>query len=222
MKRKYIDLTFPIHEGMTTFPVHWHPFVEITILGRHGIENRETRKILLGTHTGTHMDAPRHFITDGATVDQVPLDVLIGPALVLDFSHARPFQEITKDEVAAALGASRPERVILRYDWSDHWGTGIYYSDHPFLAEDAARFLVDQGVRLIAMDTPMPDNPKNGKGTANDSPCHKITLGKDVILVEYLCNLRSITRPQVELIVLPLKIRDGDGSPVRCVVIEED
>lgn len=69
MSRNIIDLTFPIHEGMTTFPVHWHPIVEISVLGRHGIENRETRKVLLGTHTGTHMDAPRHFIPDGMTVD---------------------------------------------------------------------------------------------------------------------------------------------------------
>ena len=90
MTRRIIDLTYPIHEGMTTFPAHWHPVVEITVLGRHGIENRETRKLILGTHTGTHCDAPRHFVPGGKTVDLLPLDIFIGPAFVMDFSDSRP------------------------------------------------------------------------------------------------------------------------------------
>ena len=64
-----------IEEGMQTFAAHWHPFVEITQLGRHGIENRESRKLTFGTHTGTHIDAPRHFIPGGQTVDRVPLEL---------------------------------------------------------------------------------------------------------------------------------------------------
>lgn len=140
----------------------------------------------------------------------------------MDFSEAETFQEISADDICKALGDAKPERVILRYDWSDAWGTAAYYSDHPFLSEEAAQLLVDKGVRLIAMDTPMPDNPKNGKDSNNDSPCHKIALGKDVLLVEYLCNLKSLTRQEVQLIVMPLKIQGADGSPVRCIAIEED
>ena len=92
---RIIDLTFPIHEGMTTFPAPWHPFVEITQLGRHGLEGRETRKIVIGSHTGTHCDAPRHFIPGGATIDEIPLDVFIGPAVVCDLSGAPASQAIT-------------------------------------------------------------------------------------------------------------------------------
>ena len=80
------DHTVLIEEGMTTFPVYWHPFVEITQLGRHGIENRESRKITLGTHTGTNLDAPRHFIPNGRTIDKISPDVLISDAILLDFS----------------------------------------------------------------------------------------------------------------------------------------
>lgn len=69
MPRRIVGLTFPIHEGMTTFPAHWHPFVEVSVMGRHGIENRETRKVVMGTHTGTHCDAPCHFVPGGKTVD---------------------------------------------------------------------------------------------------------------------------------------------------------
>ncbi len=220
MSRRIIDLTFPIHEGMTTFPTHWHPFVEVSILGRHGLENRETRKIVIGTHTGTHCDAPRHFIPTGKTIDTVSLDVLVGPATVLDFTSIKKFKEVQVKDFQSQLGEKRPERILMRFDWSDNWGKMEYYSDHPFISEEAAQWLVDRGVTLLAMDTPMPDNPINGRGTANDSPNHKILLGNNVILVEYLCNLKALKKKEVELVVLPLKIVDGDGAPARCVAIE--
>lgn len=217
-----VDLTFAIHEGMTTFPVAWHPVVEITILGRHGIENRETRKLVLGTHTGTHCDAPRHFVPSGATVDEISLDVLVGPAKVLDLTDVGPFGEVDIPDLERRIGSERPERVILRFDWSDQWGKMAYYTDHPFISEAAAAWLVERGVRLLAMDTPMPDNPKNGRGTPNDSPNHKILLGAGVVLVEYLCNLRALRHRDVELFVLPLKVMGGDGAPVRCIAIEPE
>lgn len=220
MGRRMIDLTFPVHEGMQTFPVHWHPMVEITQLGRFGIENRETRKLVLGTHTGTHCDAPRHFVPDGSTVDEIPLQTLIGPALVLDLSAVADGAAIGVDDMASRLAGRHPERLVLRYDWCRHWGTRAYYRDHPFLTEDAARLLVDHGVRLLAMDTPMPDNPMNGSNSLVDSPNHKILLGNGVVLVEYLCNLRLIQSEWVDLIALPLKIKGGDGSPARAVAID--
>jgi len=221
MARRIVDLTFAIHEGMTTFPVHWHLPVEVTQLGRHGLENRETRKLTLGTHTGTHCDAPRHFIPGGATVDELPLDVLVGRARVLDFSDQPERTQVTAAEIESRLGSERPTRVINRFDWSKHWGTRKYYPDHPFLSKDAAQLLVDRGVKLLAMDTPMPDNPDDHAYSAEDSPIHKILLGAGVVLVEYLTNLSQLTQDHVELVALPLKIVDGDGSPVRCIAIEE-
>ena len=220
MTNRKIDLTFPIHEGMMTFPVAWHPRVEVTQLGRLSVEKRETRRLVLGTHTGTHCDAPRHFIPRGKTIDQITLDTLIGPAVLLNFSSVPKGREIQINDLKSQLGSRRPKRIILRFDWSKFWGKKNYYREHPFISEDAARWLVKRGVRLLAMDTPMPDNPKNGKGTAKDSPNHKIFLGNGVVLVEYLCNLRAIKKSSVQLIVLPLKISGADGSPVRCVVIE--
>ncbi len=220
MSRRIIDLTYPIHEGMTTYPTHWHPMVEISQLGRHGIENRETRKLVLGTHTGTHCDAPAHFVPGGGTVDDLPLEVLIGPAVVVDLSDSAPKQEISAAQLEARIGDRRPERVLLRYDWSDRWGRMDYYSDNPYLAGEAAQWLVDRGVRLVGMDTATPDDPERGLHNPPDSPNHKIFLEAGVVLVEYICNLRELSRDEVELIVLPLKIRDGDGSPVRCVAME--
>lgn len=217
---RIVDLTFPVHEGMTTFAAPWHPYVEITQLGRHGLEGRETRKIVMGTHSGTHCDAPRHFIPGGATIDEIPLDVFVGPAVVCDFSGVPASHAINADELARAIGDRRTERVVLRYDWSDKIGTRAYYTDHPYLEVRAAEWLVARGVKLLGMDAPMPDNPRDGMGSGNDSPVHKALLGRGVVLVEYLCNLRAIAKPDIELIVLPLKVREGDGAPARCIAIE--
>lgn len=189
-------------------------------MGSHGVENRETRKIVLGTHTGTHCDAPRHFIPGGQTVDTISLDTLIGPAFVVDFSDSHPLQEMEVADFERRLGDRRPDRVVMRFDWSDQWGKTGYYTDHPSISQAAAHWLVNRGVRLLAMDTPMPDNPANSRGSRLDSPNHKVLLGNGVILVEYLCNLKELRQREIELIVLPLKILDGDGSPVRCVAIE--
>ena len=220
-QHKIIDLTMNIEEGMQTFAAHWHPLVEITQLGRHGIENRETRKIVLGTHTGTHMDAPRHFIRNGTTVEQIPLEQLVGKATVIDFSHASNFQQMEVEDLEKALGDHPIERLIIRFDWDRKLGTNEYYTDHPYLSEKVCRCVVHNGCLLIALDTPQPDNPQNGRGAKKDAPNHKILLGNNVIIVEYLVSIKEIKQPEVSLIVAPLKIKEGDGAPVRCFVIED-
>ena len=222
MTKRIVDLTMPIHEGMQTFPAHWHPFVEITQLGRHGIENRETRKILLGTHTGTHVDAPRHFIPGGATIDQVPLEQLNGRATLLDLSRTAPQTGVTREQVERASEGRPLERTLIRFDWCKQLGTMEYYTDQPWLTEEAVQWLVAKGCRLIGLDAAMPDDPRNGKGSDNDSPNHKTLLGNGTIILEYLVNLREIGVPEFDLIVAPLKIRDGDGAPARCFAIVDD
>ena len=220
LSERKIDLTHAIEDGMTTFPVMWHPVVEITRMGRLGIEGRETRKLVLGTHTGTHCDAPRHFVEDGICIDEVPIDTLVGPAVVLDFTGVAPSHEISISDLQEKIGDRKPERLVLHYGWDKYWGTIQFYQDHPFLAPDAAQWLVDQGVKLVGMDTPMPDNPDHGKGAELDSPIHKIILGGGSILVEYLCNLGDLRMEEIYLVTLPMKISKGDGAPARCIAIE--
>jgi len=220
--RRIVDLTMPLHEGMQTFPTHWHPFVEITQLGRHGIENRETRKLVLGTHTGTHIDAPRHFVVDGITVDEIPLEQINGPARLLDFSGVEGRSGVTVDMIREAAKGASVERILIRFDGCRRLGTMDYYTEQPWLTEEAAQWLVDKGCRLIGLDVAMPDNPKNGKNSDNDSPNHKIFLGSGTIILEYMVNLAEIQSDTFELIVAPLKIQDGDGAPVRCFAIVED
>ena len=146
---KITDLSLTIEEGMMTFPTHWHPVVEITILGRHGVEGRETRKLVLGTHVGTHADAPLHFIPKAKGIDQVPLDVLVGAARVLNFTPCRPLQQIDVADLMEKIGGKGnrkaedevqvPPRLILRTDWSDYFGQMSFYTQYPFLTENAAQ-----------------------------------------------------------------------------------
>ena len=218
MKRKIIDLTFPVFEGMMTYPACWHQKVEIAKLGEIRTVGRETCKIILGSHTGTHIDAPAHFISNSYGIDKLPLDVLIGKALIVDFKKYRGRKEIALSDLKMKIKRQKNiERIIFRYDWSEEWGQKTYYINYPYLSLEACNYLIDLGVKLVGMDTPSPDGPPND---LEDSPNHKLFLKNNIVLVEYLCNLKSLRKPNIFLIALPLKIKDTDGSPARVVAYE--
>ena len=121
--------------------------------------------------------------------------------------------------VDAARAAGVPvERVLLRFDGDQKLGSMDYYYKQPWLTDDAAHWLVDQGCKLVGMDTPMPDGPENTK----TMPVHKILLGAGVVIVEYMVNLAAIQADTFDLIVAPLKIKEGDGAPARCFAIVND
>lgn len=221
MPRTIVDLTFPIHEGMTTYPRPWHPVVEVSQMGRHGVEGRETRKVILGTHTGTHVDAPRHFIPGGESVDNLPLDVLIGPASMLDLRDLPPRTEVGQELLASRLTGPCPERLLLCYGWSSRFEGMGYYKEFPHLSTGAAQWLAAQGVKLLGLDTAMADDPHPAEG-APDSPIHKILLSSGVVLVEYLCNLEILPFSGFDVIIMPLKLMGADGAPARCAAVIEE
>lgn len=205
-----VDLTMDICDGMLTYPAHWHPRVEVNQLGRHGVEGRETRRLVMGTHTGTHIDAPRHFIRDGVTVDLIPLVQLNGPAILLDFTQ-RPVQEITKEMVVNAVAGRVCGRVLMRFDWDKFNDSSAYYRDHPYLTTEAAQWLIDRGCALLGMDTPSPDMSGDEKMFV-----HKRFLGQGVVLVEYLTGLSALPMEMsFHLTVAPLKLKGCDGAPAR-------
>jgi arylformamidase len=207
---------------MQTFAAHWHPIVEITQLGRHGIEDRETRKITFGTHTGTHIDAPLHFIPHGKSVDKIPIEKLIGKATVVNLSFAKNRQEITPSDLEVAIGNRSMERLLVRFDWHKQWGNRDYYVEHPYLSEDACQWIVDHGCILLALDTPQPDNPQSPVFGSCCAPNHKILLGNEVVLVEYLTNTDKIKQDEIFLMVSPLNIMNADGAPARVVALEKE
>jgi arylformamidase len=215
--RKMIDLTYPIEEGMLTFPAHWHVPVEISILGRHSVEGRETRKVKFSTHTGTHIDAPLHFIPGGKTITDIPLEKLIGKAQLIDVSHVKGKVELKDIE---ELVDRDIKKIVFRFGWGKYWNTLQFYKDWPYFSKEAIEFLVyDVGIDMIGMDIPSPDDPNKGFGSKEDSPNHKILLSNEVVICEYMANLEQLEVNKFELIILPLKIEGSDGAPARCVAI---
>ena len=214
---KIIDLSFEIENGIPNCGTPWHQTVKVEQMGTIDTVGRNTHSILLGSHSGTHMDAPYHFIKGGSTIESTPLETLYGPISVIDFSKFKAGDVVQYDDVK---NLKVTERMLFRFDWFKHWRTGDYYKEFPFFSEEAVSFLIANGIKLLAMDTPSPDNMKNINSI--DSPNHKAFLSKSIVIIEYLNNTDQIDLAKKHtLVALPLKIKGGDGSPSRVILFEE-
>lgn len=218
---KIIDLSFEIENGMPTCGTPWHQTVKVEQMGTIDTVGRNTHSILLGSHIGTHMDAPYHFIEGGRTIESTPLETLCGPISVIDLTYLKAGDVVQYDDVK---DLKVTERMLFRFDWFKHWRTGDYYKAFPYFSEEAVSFLIANGIKLFAMDTPSPDDGQNIHSTMNaaDSPNHKTLLGKDIVIIEYLNHTDQIDlTKQHTLVALPLKIKGSDGSPSRVILFEE-
>ena len=112
------------------------------------------------------------------------------------------------------LKGRKPERVVLRFDWDRMLMTKEYYQKHPHLSQECASWLVEQGCKMIALDSPNPDCPDNNRDCNLDSPVHKILLNAEIVIVEGLVNTSKLPA-NFKITVAPLKIKDGDGAPSR-------
>lgn len=174
-----------------------------------------------GSHMGTHIDAPSHFIAEGETIDAFDLNRLLGRAVVVDVRGKRPRESITwadmqKYEEKLCEGVI----VLICTGWSQFWGQANY-GDHPFLDVDAARKLMERGVRVIGLDSLSPDEMKVGEEECEDSGVHGVVLGAGGAIAENLRGVEEVIgmeRPVVSL--LPIKIGGCDGSPIRAIAFE--
>lgn len=215
---KIIDLTFDIENGNPTCGTPWHKNVAIEHLGKLEEVGRNTHALTMGSHTGTHMDAPFHFISDGRTIESTPLNVLCGDINVIDVTHIKQYGVVTLDDVK---NMNVCERMLFRFDWWKKWKTPNYYNGFPYFDVPAIEYLIEKGVKMIALDTPSPDEG-SGINAMDDSPNHKILLQNDIIIVEYLTNTDQIDLSKKHKIVaLPLKFKGSDGSPSRVILFEE-
>lgn len=204
MKRLLIDISQPLHSGLPTWP--GDPPVAMARLG-DGVP--AVSQISLGTHTGTHVDPPAHFIPGAATVDQLPLDVLVGPAWLAHISGRGP---ITARRLEDAAIPDETLRLLLRTDNSARPGAA-FDPDFVALGPDAAQWLLARQIRLIGIDAPSIE-PFDSPG----EPVHRRLLAAGVVIVEGLA-LAGVASGTGELICLPLSIRDGDGAPARAVLV---
>ena len=171
----------------------------------------------LYTHSGTHMDAPRHFNHDGATIDEQDLSVCCGPAKIVDVSPCEPSEIISLQRFFnAGVAIQAGDRLLIRTDWSKRFGDESYREKCPSLSIELAEHFVSVGVSLIAVDAPSVANISNFQ---HWTAVHRTLFTNGILIVEGLCNLDQIAQKDFDLIALPLKISNGDGSPVRAVAI---
>lgn len=165
----------------------------------------------LGAHSGTHVDAPMHFVADGAPVDQIPLDALVGPARVLqiaDSVQAIDAAELTRHQWKGA------ERVLFRTRSTERrWmSSAEFHRDFAYIAPDAAQLMADAGVKLVGIDY------ISAEQFGAPAPLtHRILLGKGIPIVEGL-DLTDVPAGDYDLIVLPMKVRGHEGAPARAIV----
>jgi arylformamidase len=164
-----------------------------------------------GAHTGTHIDAPLHFIRDGATIDKLPLDLFIGPARVIDCSPdalAIDAAELNKHQWRDA------KRILFRTRNSrNHWMSDPnFHKDFTYIAPDAAQLLADAGVQLVAIDYISAE-----KFGAAEPKTHYTLLGKNIPIIEGV-DLSNVTAGDYDLIILPLKVPGHEAAPARAVL----
>jgi kynurenine formamidase len=183
----------------------------------HTIESMkyEMTQLILGTHQGTHLDAPAHFLKKGLTVDKLDLSKCIGPAEVLDFARIGPRHSLTPEDLGACRRRITPgSRILLRTDWWRKFPQKEYFSDGPMISPRLARWLVRRKILMLGVETP-------GVHPSQWEEVHKIFLRAGVVIVEGLAHLNKLRRARVFFIAAPLKIKGRDGSPVRAVAIED-
>lgn len=210
-----VDLSHTIYAGMPR--IHVLPQVEFGPVRRidqgHPLNISE---IKLATHVGTHVDAPWHFVPNGRTIDQIPLDDLTGPAVVVPVERAAG-EPITADDLN---GSPEPVQtgdiVLLATGWSDRFQSPEY-DEHPYVGEDAAQWLVDHQAKMLGVDLITVDLPQSMRPTPFAYPVHHILLEHDVLIIENLTNLRSLAGQRVRLYAFPLSIRGSDAGQARVV-----
>ncbi len=209
---RVIDLSRSIDNEM--------PGVDISVAKRLQVEGWNATTLSLYSHCGTHMDAPRHFLPDGRTIDQQDLRECVGIATMVDLTPVSPRQLIDVDDLGTLVETIRPgARLLFRTDWSKRYGTPEYRDGLPRISLSLARWLVEKRVALIGVEPP-------SVADVNDidelTQVHQTLFRGHVLIVEGLVNLDQIQSATFDFIALPLKIADGDGCPVRAIAIQRD
>lgn len=210
--KQWIDISFPYCEGMAIYP--GNPSYERKIVKDVSQGDSATvSKITMGTHTGTHIDAPLHVIKNGKSVDQIPLERMNGQAKLLDL---RGLKEITVESLKAE-NLCADDIVLMKTDNTERFQGTQVLSDYVTLTYKAAEHLVEIGVKMVGIDYMTIERPR-GKRIDGKS-IHRILLGAGIVIAEGL-DLHSVTAEEYELFCSPLCIKGADGAPARVMLRE--
>ena len=214
---KIIDLTLTISDKIPTFPGSPQPnFIPWENIKEDGY-NLEV--LFLSSHTGTHMDAPHHFLEKGAKIHEISLKKLVSEAALIQ-CRKNGGQSITKTDIQKfEKNHGKIENfssVIFYTGWQKNLQKKYYFTKNPGLSVSAAKYLTSKKISLVGIDSPSIDLGKDPKFSV-----HKIFAKKGVLIVENLANLDKIKSPTFHLVVLPLKLKNATGSPVRAIAFIE-
>ena len=224
-----IDLSHTIHNEIQIYPGDPVPSI-----GR-GLTHEEdychVDVLTLGSHTGTHIDAPFHFLADGKKIDEIPVERFVGEGVLIDVTAKSDREIIQPEDLEPFLSKiNQGDFVIFKTGRDKFFGSSKYYL-HPYLSAEGANILCKMGVSLVGIDamnidptyydrpdadplaTELPDEEEYGY------PVHDVLLGNDILIVENLCNLGQIKAVKGLYSFLPLKLRDSDGSPIRAIFL---
>ena len=200
---QWLDVSVPIYTGMVFYPED--PSTEIEQLTDvHKGDVCTISRIKMGTHTGTHIDAPKHFLPGGDGAEKIPLDNLIGPARVIEIKDPKA---VKAEELRGhKLGVG--ERLLFKTSNSERlWETSQFVPGAVGIAEDAASYLASLNTLAVGIDYLSAGSPES----------HRALLGAGVVIIEGL-NLAGISQGHYEMLCLPLKIQGGDGAPARALL----
>lgn len=209
-KSAWIDISYPLSEDLIYWPQdpvppdvksHSHTSEEGTIT---------MSQMTINTHHGTHVDAPRHFFPDGTSIDEMPLDAIMGPVRVIEIKDT----EAIKPEELAAHDIRPGERILFKTVNSSYYRLGKFVEDFVHISNEAARFLRDKKVSVVGIDY-------LAVGSFKDRPSlievHRTLLGSGIWIVEAL-NLSAVKAGRYEIICLPIKIKQGDAAQARAII----
>ena len=209
---KIFDISVKIHPKLPVWPGDTAVALERYRQISQGNASNDSR-LACSVHCGTHVDAPVHFVEDGATVDQLPLETLVGSATVIEFPE---IDRVTPDLLETQLANTPTERLLIKTANSDLWNDPEHEFNPEFVAlsVDAARWVVSRGIKLVGIDY-------LSIQMFNDAEplTHRILLEAGVVILEGL-DLRAVKPGTYQLICLPLKLAGSDGAPARTILID--
>jgi len=210
---KHLDLTLTISESIPNFPGSPSPqFLRWSTIEDEGY-NLEL--LFLSSHTGTHLDAPYHFAKNGIKIHQIPLTRIMGNAILIKIKKLKD-QAITKEDL---VNFERKNGKIQNFssimfftNWQKNLKKNHYFTNNPGLSKSAVSYLVSKKINLVGIDSPSID-----LGIDKNFTAHKILAKNNILIVENLSNLEKISALKFDFIILPLKLKDATGSPVRAI-----
>lgn len=206
------DVTVPITNALPVWP--GDPAVRLTPqshLSRDKSHTVQVTAIEMGSHVGTHIDAPYHMVNGGRRLHEIPLDQLVGPATVFGMNDKRSIG-ISQLQPLDWTGV---ERVLFKTENSKHWNDEQFYENFVYLETDAAEFLVERGIKLVGVDYLSIEKLKS-----ESHPTHFVLLTRNIVILEGL-NLSKVPPGRYRLVALPLNLQDADGAPTRVILMDD-